>query len=163
MLNSIFCQPNEKFGAHVNFFLFFAHGIFAQKIKLFWKISVLNKKHLILLHTLDSVGVPSCTKTIAFFIFFSSIGERKTIIPTQLTYFYVLKQTKHSYFCFFCFCSWIDSKWEETWFFIRTLRRKNPQTVFRRNENIFSFTVSCLHSQLRFTQVWSPHFCPLRI
>ena len=160
--NSICCYLNEKFGAHANlFFVFLANWIFAQKVKICWNVPVLSKNHLIFLQTNGSHCVSSWRKILAFSTFFSDIGDRKTNIPTQLTYFYVWNETKYSSFCFFCFWWWIDWNWEETWCFNRTSWKKNPKTVFRSNENIFSFTVSCLRSQLNFTQVWLPHFWAL--
>ena len=133
------------------FFCIFVHGIFAQKIKLCWKFPVLNKKHLILLHIFGSQGVSSCRKILAFSTFFSGIGERKTSITTQLTYFYVLNETEHSTICFFCFCSWIDWNWEETWFFNGTIWSKNPPTDFRTNQTSFLLlSLACVRS-------WSSH------
>ena len=121
--------------------MFFAYWIFAQKIQISWNVPVLSKYHLVLLHTFSSHCVSSCRKIIAFSTFFSGIGERKTTIPTQLTYFYVLNETKHSYFCFFCFCWWIDSNWEKTWIFNRTSWKKNHKRFSERKKTSFLYCV----------------------
>ena len=92
VLIPIFCHLFEKFGAHGNiFFEFFAHGIFAQKINLCWKVPVLNKKHLILLHTIGSRGVSSCRKMLAFSTFFSGLHAKQPYLHNWPIFLFWMK------------------------------------------------------------------------
>ena len=58
-------------------FVFFAHLIFAQKIKICWNIPVLSKNHSLLIHTNGSHCVFPCRRRLAFSTFFQVLVNAK--------------------------------------------------------------------------------------